>query len=104
MGCAVHLVERSAHTALMCAAQGMLLYTLASIGSASALFLSYSLLVVVRTRPWWQPQVPGVPQGFFRAFVFRGLHSLLLYIQPARRHPHAALVAAAGAQGFAGFS
>ncbi len=41
----------------------MLLYTLASIGSSSALFLSYSLLVVVRTQPWWQPQVPGVIEG-----------------------------------------
>ena len=52
-------------------AQGMLLQTLVSIGSASALFLSYSLLVVVRTQPWWQPQVTGVTAGVLQFPVYR---------------------------------
>ena len=36
--------------------QGMLLQALLSLGSSAAVFLTYTLTLVVRTSPWWQPQ------------------------------------------------
>ena len=36
--------------------QGMLAQVLTCIGTSAAVFLSYTLLVVVRTEPWYSPQ------------------------------------------------
>ena len=47
---------RPEHCCLPWWLQGMLLQALLSLGSSAAVFLMYTLTLVVRTSPWWQPQ------------------------------------------------
>jgi hypothetical protein len=62
-------------------AQGMLAQALACIGSSAAVFLSYTLLFVVRTRPWWAPQyfipILGMMLGNAISGVSVGLSAML---------------------------
>ena len=41
-------------TCCQCYRQGMLANVVACVGSSAAIFLAYTLVLVVRTEPWWQ--------------------------------------------------
>lgn len=70
--------------------QGMLAQALACIGSSAAIFLSYTLLVVVRTQPWWMPQyfipILGMMLGNAISGVSVGLSALLEELTVGERH------------------
>ncbi len=61
--------------------QGMLLQTLSCVGTSAGVFLSYTLLFVVRTQPWWAPQyfipILGMMLGNSISGVSVGLSALL---------------------------
>ncbi|KAK9810214.1 hypothetical protein WJX72_006730 [[Myrmecia] bisecta] len=60
---------------------GMLCHALVSVGSAAAVFLSYGLLLIIRTKPWWQAQyfipVLGMLLGNCISGVSVGLSTVL---------------------------
>ncbi|EIE21804.1 putative membrane protein [Coccomyxa subellipsoidea C-169] len=69
-------VQRPAYTY-----KGMLLQTLSCVGTSAGVFLSYTLLFVVRTHPWWAPQyfipILGMMLGNSISGVSVGLSALL---------------------------
>ena len=44
-------------TCCQCYRQGMLANAVACVGSSAAIFLAYTLVLVVRTEPWWQARL-----------------------------------------------
>ena len=44
-------------TCCQCSRQGMLANVVACVGSSAAIFLAYTLVLVVRTEPWWQARL-----------------------------------------------
>ena len=61
--------------------QGMLLHVLSSVGTTSAVFLTYALTLVLHQHPWWKPQyfipILGMLLGNAISGVSVGLSSLL---------------------------
>lgn len=47
---------RSERHAVLCGAQGMLLHALLALAGASGLLITYTILIVLRLAPWWEPQ------------------------------------------------
>jgi putative ABC transport system permease protein len=61
--------------------QGMLVHIILCIGASASTFLCYTLLLVVRTTPWWAPQyfipILGMLLGNAISGVSVGLSTLL---------------------------
>ena len=69
--------------------QGMLLHVLSSVGTTSAVFLTYALTLVLHQHPWWKPQyfipILGMLLGNAISGVSVGLSSLLEELSTGKR-------------------